>query len=257
MRIEDQKLYCYLPGYFVRNALNDQSTIDKVVQLLEVPGKEAHLRKLPLEEKKAAVEVHATHLAKLKTSLYYGVEPPEIIAAHMLQLTDRKGIPIVFSPVKKEADLLAPIAAWLSKQSNFDVFKEVPMGTKRVDVLGYRKGGFFRSELAVAVELKNEIEQLKRGLDQMTTFCEYAHRVYLACTPFMAAEYLAKHAKAKNVQHWDPEVLNNKLRKIGLGLLIVRNENVEEVIAPKETTPNGKKFKEILSELSTRLNEIK
>lgn len=51
----------------------------------------------------------------------------------------------------------------------------------------------------------------------MTTFGEYANAVYLGCTPFMALEYLEKHADARSVKHWDVRVLENKLAAFGLG----------------------------------------
>jgi hypothetical protein len=257
MRIDPLKHYCYLPGPLVQVVIDDPKMLDGLIELLEIPGKPAHLRSLSTAEKKAAVEQQVNHLAKLKTSLWYGVDHAEIVAAHLLKVGDRKGTPVFFSPVKKEADLLTPIAAWLGAQGGLDVFKEVPMGTKRVDLLGYRKGGFFRSDSAVAVELKNDIEQLKRGLDQMSTFSEYAHRVYLACTPLMAAQYLQKHAEARTVRHWDPDVLNNKLRKVGIGLLLVRDKDIEEVIPPRDSTPNDRKFKELLAELTGRYNAVR
>lgn len=257
MRIDESKYYCYLPGTFLRACLEEHEMLDGLIKILEIPAKPAQLRTLSIVDKRESMTQHVAHLAKLKTSQWYGVELPEILAAHMMSFRDRKGSPLLFAPVKKEADLLAPVAAWLSARGGFDVFKEVPMGTKRVDVLGYRKGGFFRGDLAIAVELKNDIEQLKRGLDQMSTFSDYAHQVYLACTPLMAAQYLFKHAEARNVGHWDPEVLNNKLRKVGIGLLLVRDKDVEELITPRESTPKEKKFHEVLAQLNARYSAIK
>lgn len=252
MNIDDRKLYCYLRGSITRIVLDDDVFLDAFIKLLEVPGKLAHLRRLSLKEKQAVVEQQVAHLATIRASQWNGIEAAEIVAAHMMRVVDRKGVPIAFGAVKKEADLLRPVVDWLANQDGFTVFKEIPMGRSKVDVFGYRTGGFFRSDVAIAAELKNDIEQLKRGLDQMTTFCEYAHRVYMACTPLMAAEYLKKHVEARTVVHWDPDLLNNKLRKVGLGLLIVRDDEVEEVIAPKHAAPNERKFQEVLRVIQAR-----
>ncbi|MDC0748992.1 hypothetical protein [Polyangium mundeleinium] len=72
----------------------------------------------------------------------------------------------------------------------------------------------------------------------------------------MAPKYLDKHANARNVHHWDPEVLNNKLKRFGFGLLLVtgitaEDLHVEELIRPRNNTPNAKKRKELLAELDT------
>jgi hypothetical protein len=89
-------------------------------------------------------------------------------------------------------------------------YAEVPCGTKRPDLVGVKKARLLSRGRTVAVELKNSEAQLRRGLDQMTTFAEYVNEVWLACTPLMAAEYLHKHTASKTVRHWDPEVLNRK-----------------------------------------------
>ncbi|MGH9895316.1 MAG: hypothetical protein ACREA0_25705, partial [bacterium] len=84
--------------------------------------------------------------------------------------------------MKREADdLLAPVGAWI-REKGLEPYVEVPLGTKRIDVVGYKKGNFFVAERVIGVELKNDLVQMERGLDQMTTFAEFAHATYLACT---------------------------------------------------------------------------
>lgn len=117
------------------------------------------------------------------------------------------------------------------------------------NVLGYRRPGLLRGSRAVAVELKNDVEQLKRGLDQLATFKDYANAVYLACTPALAASYLDRHAGARNVRQWDPELLTRKLKTMGVGLLIVEGSMVMEMLKPVETAPDDRKNKELLDVL--------
>lgn len=119
-------------------------------------------------------------------------------------------------------------------------------------MLGHKKGFLFGERL-VGVELKNDIVQFERALDQMTTFGQYTHAVYLACTPAMAAEYLDKHAEARGVHHWDSTVLRKKLESFGFGLLLVEGSTVYEVMKPTEKEPNGGKAREVLNAMAANL----
>ncbi len=58
----------------------------------------------------------------------------------------------------------------------------------------------------------------------MTTYADYAHEVYLACTPAMAAEYLRKHADSREAKRWDREAFDRKLQKLGVGMLLVEGD---------------------------------
>ena len=71
----------------------------------------------------------------------------------------------------------------------------------------------------------------------MGSFAEYAHTVYLACTPAFAADYLERNADHRAVNHWDPTLLDRKLKLGGFGLLIVERDAVFELITPVEREP--------------------
>jgi len=146
--------------------------------------------------------------------------------------------------VKNEAALKAPVSAWL-RAKDLHVFDEVPMGSSRTDLLGYKKGNWLSSSELIAVELKDDLAQLKRGLDQMASYGDYAHKVYLACTPFLAADFLSGHANGVKVKRWDAKVLDRKLEQIGAGLLLVEGEQIYEYRTPKLREPNSKKLEEI------------
>jgi len=103
----------------------------------------------------------------------------------------------------------------------------------------------------MAVELKNDDIQFARGIDQMGTFAEYAHTVYLACTPAFCAEYLDRNAESRGVNHWDPSVLERKLTAAGFGLLIVERDRVFEVLKPTERTPTSANITSAVSGLSS------
>jgi hypothetical protein len=219
--------------------------LDALVDQLEVPGKPAVLKALSRVEKLEAIERQIEHFRAAKTSVWHEVSPPEVLAASIFRsgLSDRY-VSQLFGDVKTERVLLAPVAAWL-KGRNLPAFDEVPTGSNRVDLLGYRKGGWLSSTEVIAVELKNDLAQMKRGLDQMTTYGEYAHKVYLAITPFLAATYLDQHSEASKVRHWDAGVLDRKLEQFGFGLLLVDGDRVYEHRQPKPREPHAKKLQEI------------
>lgn len=165
----------------------------------------------------------------MRTSRWYDQAPAEVIAAAMveakLSAAERDA---VLPKVRREADLAAPAVNWVRQRTKL-VMEEVPMGTKRADVVGYRPGGLLTSASIVTLELKNDLVQLNRGLDQMTSYRDYSTHVYLACTPRLAAEYLKHHANSRGVRRWEPDALQRKLEAFGFGLLLVEGDAVYEV----------------------------
>ncbi|MEO7032868.1 MAG: hypothetical protein ABI548_03470 [Polyangiaceae bacterium] len=252
MRIDDGRFYCYMPGPLLAHLLTLDEVLNALVKVLEVPGKPAQLKRLSNPEKFSAIEAQALHLQRIPTSQWRGVELPEIIAGSLWHsdLPDRD-VFAVFHAVKKEAHLAEAVAGWL-REKGMRAYAEVPMGTKRPDLVGHRPGGLFSSHRVVSVELKNEPSQLKRGLDQMTTFGDYSHHVYMACTPALGAEYLHAHAASHSVKHWDPEVLNRKLTDFGFGLLIVAGPEVCQIVPPRDRAPKREKLDEVLESIKRR-----
>ncbi|MDX2053052.1 MAG: hypothetical protein SFV15_11705 [Polyangiaceae bacterium] len=252
LRIDDSAFYCYLPGHYLRALLLQEVVVKALLAELDVPGKPAQLNRLPLEQKIALIDAQATHLQNVRSSLWYGVPIPVILVACIWRsnLTNRDVFGH-FAAVKNEVELARPVAQWL-RSSKLTPYAEVAMGTKRADLVGYRQGRWLRAPSVVAVELKNDTAQLKRGLDQMTTFGEYATQVYMACTPAMAVEYLDSHAWQPSVKHWDSHLLNKKLQTCGLGLLLVMGPQVVELISAKERVPDPSKVDEVVNILRSR-----
>lgn len=250
MRIEKDRTYCYLDGGALSAALQDPKVLDAVLDVLQVPGKPATLRALSTRDKLREIENQVEHYRSTKTSLWHGVEAAEVVAASIWRsrLGNRYVMGELFCAVSKEVDLLDPTRAWL-KAAGLTAHDEVPMGRCRADVVGYRAAALLglRRARVVAVELKNDLEQLKRGLDQMVTFRDYAHEVYLACTPALAAEYLDAHSEARGVQRWDPDVLDRKLEQFGFGLLLVEGEEVNVHLESKRTDVARAKLVELVT----------
>jgi hypothetical protein len=242
---QDTVRFAYLRLPLLRKAMEDTKLLDILVKELGVPGKPAVLKALSRDEKVKAIDVQIEHFRTTPTSEWHGVSPPEVLAGAIFQsgLSDRV-VMNLFSNVKNEAALKAPISAWL-RAKDLHVFDEVPMGSSRTDLLGYKKGSWFSSSELIAVELKDDLNQLKRGLDQMASYGDYAHKVYLACTPYLGADFLSSHAAGVKVKRWDAQVLDRKLEQVGSGLLLVEGEQVYEYRAPRLRTPDSKKLEEV------------
>lgn len=248
MRIEPNRHYCYVMGVLLKSFLEDEAAVTNLMKALKVPGKSAHLNRASLKEKMSYVDAQVAHLATLESSEWYGVAPAEIVAAHLWRSLNGRDRKLLFSAVKAEAELLRPVVNYFESKG-YSSFAEVPMGRNRVDLVAIHAGGLLSKPRVVAVELKNSCAQLKRALDQMTTFGEHATQVYLACTPAMAAEYLDGHARAHNVKRWDETVLNRKLKAFGFGLLLVRpnfNDHVE-LIEPAFRPVPAKNLLDVIS----------
>jgi len=240
--------YCGLRLSKLRQLLSDASVLDVLVEKLQVPGEPKVLKRLTMQEKTACMETQIDHFRRSTTSVWYGVPTLEVLAASIWRAAeDRlftdKGVytkKVVrrqwFNGVSEEDDLRVPVGRWL-RNSGYQPHMEIPLGSARVDVLGYKHSTLSSSERLVAVELKNDLQQFKRALNQMSTFAEYANAVYMACTPDFVAEYLDHNEQSTG--HWDPDALERKLTGNGLGLLIIEKEMVYEVTKPLERTPSS------------------
>lgn len=242
--------YCYLTYQRLEDCLGEERVLDALVERLEVPGKRATLKLLSRDEKLDAIFRQVENFIGSKTSRWYQVPKLEVLAAAIFDSDlPKRHVLQLFSDQKTEAALCPPVTRYLAAKG-YSVYDEVPMGTKRADVVGLKEGGWFSSVEAVAVELKNELSQLSRGLDQMTTFAEHSNKVYLACTPSLAAQYLQKHAEGRSTKGWDPTVLRKKLDHFGFGLLLVEGDEVTEVQQPRSRA--NQRLDELVMALKTR-----
>jgi hypothetical protein len=250
---EDEERHCYLRSSKLMQLYQNPGVLEALIDQLEVPGKASVLKRLTDREKQEAIETQIDHFRRTPTSVWHGVPTHEVLAASIWraqgEFLPRRTVREIFARVSQEEDLLRPISRWL-RSRGFEPYMEVPLGRRRVDVLGYRASGIGRSASLMAVELKNEDAQFARGIDQMGTFAEYAHTVYLACTPAFCAAYLDSNAESRGVNHWDPGVLERKLSAGGLGLLIVEGDAVFEVLKPTERTPSGSNISIVVNALS-------
>jgi hypothetical protein len=244
----DDERFCYIRSSKLMEYYSDPAVIVALMQQLDVPGTSAAHNLMTGEQKKAAIEAHIEHFGQTPSSVWYQVPSREILAASIwlcrLEFLSARVIEDKFYSVAREEDLRRPVARWLQNRGE-EPYMEIQLGRRRIDVLGYNK----RGPRLTAVELKNSDEEFRRGPDQMNSFAEYAHAVYLACTPAFAADYLERNAYHRAVNHWDPTLLDRKLKQGGFGLLIVERDAVFEVIKPVEQNPSPERVSKIISRL--------
>ena len=244
----DDERYCYIRASKLMDYYSDPIVIGALMEQLEVPGTIATHNLMTEREKKAAIEAKIENFSQIPYCVWYGVPPREILAASIWRcrgvFLSQRVIEDKFYDVAREEDLGRPVARWLQSRGD-EPYMEIQLGRRRIDVLGYRRS----ASRLTAVELKNSDEEFRRGPDQMGSFAEYAHAVYLACTPAFAADYLERNAEHRAVNHWDPTLLDRKLKQGGFGLLIVERDTVFEVINPVEQNPSPERVAKIIARL--------
>jgi len=243
----DDSRYCYIRASKLLEYLADPKVISALMLQLDVPGTAATHNHMADNEKRAAIEAWIENFRQTNTSYWYGTCPHEIIAASIWRMRgyylSERVVRDKFCDVAREEDLMRPVARWLQARGDTP-YMEIQLGRRRIDVLGYNN-----KNRLTAIELKNSDEQFRRGPDQMATFAEYAHVVYLACTPAFAAEYLERNAENRSVNRWDATLLDRKLKQGGFGLLIVERDHVFEVIKPVEQNPSEERVRRIIHSL--------
>ena len=254
--LNPERRYCYLKGKEIQSLLTDEKIVDTIIESLGVPRKSRSLKGLSLEEKLAAIRAHAAHITTLEVSDLRGLSFEEAIVVAIWrssQLSDRRVLKDLFHARSRENELLEPVAIWLRSQG-LEASDEVPIGKKRADVVGHRAPSFggLVSRKIIAVELKNDVKEFERAMDQMSTYRQYAHEVYLACPPAMAMQYLEDHALARGVNAWNTRILDEKLSGVGLGLLLVERDGVSVHLAARGADLSPPNIAELVRTLEAR-----
>ena len=244
--------FAYVRLPMLKEALGEDRVLTALIDVLQVPGKPAVLRTMSLEEKLEAIVRQVEHYRGTSTSLWRDVPVPYVLAAS-IQRSDLpdKIVYKIFSDVKKESALCKPVTDWYSAKG-YAVHEEVPLGACRADLVCIKEGGWLSNKEIVAIELKNDLGEMRRALDQMTTYRDYAHRVYFACTPWLAADYLLQHAEGLKVKHYDHELLDRRLKELNFGLLLVEGNEVYEHLEAPTREPGTRKLEELTLALTAK-----
>ena len=240
---KDSTRYAGLRLRRLNEALKQPQVLDALAAELEAPGASGK-NKLP------AIERRAEELRAAKSSLWYEVPVPEILAASIFKA---KGLAVavvddLWKRVPRVQDLAAPLASWLDLAGLIAHAGGTP-ATGRANVIGYRGGSFVSDPRVVAIEVMNDVAELGRALDDMRRSKQHTSASYLACTPALVAEFL--WSRTAVAPRWDAEALSGKLRAAGFGLLLLEGDAVAQAILPQERKADKVKLTEIASSITS------
>jgi hypothetical protein len=224
----------------LKEAIKDPQVLDGLVEELEVSGAGAN--------KMAAIECRIEELRATKSSLWYEVAAPEVLAASIFRAKKLQG-PVVddlFKRVARIQQLAAPLATWLDMAGLTPHPGSAP-GLGRANLIGYRGGGLVSGGRVIGVEATNEVNELGRALDEPKRARETLTASYIACTPALVAELL--WARTAVAPRWEPDLLRAKVQAGGFGLLLVEGDAVAQAVIPQERKLDAGKLAAIATAL--------
>jgi hypothetical protein len=228
---QDATRFAYLRLRRLKAALADAKVLEALVAELELPNDAVALSR---GRKQAAIDAQIERLRDTRTSLWYGVPAPEVLAALIFRAKKLAGgvVEELFNHAAREESVTAAIITWITGGGLTPV-RGIPFGNDHVDLGGYRQG-FLSGARVIAIQLRNDVAGVDRALEVLPALAAFTNATYLACTPATAASYLDAHASAQNPARWDGDLLRRKLVAAGSGLLMVEGSAVSQPLLPKE-----------------------
>jgi hypothetical protein len=233
----DTTRYCGLRLRRLKEAIKKPEVLDALVEELEIAGAPRN--------KMAAIDKRIDELVATRSSLWYEVPGPEVLAASIFHA--KKVGPLVedlWKRVARVQDLSPALTGWL-RIGGFEAYPGGAPAAGRANLVGYRGGGMIAAPRAFGIEATNDAAELDRALEAMKTARVYTNVSYIACTPALLAEYLWSRAAVS--ARWEAEALGQKVRAAGYGLLLVEGDAVAQAILPQERKPDKAKLAEIAS----------
>ena len=225
----------------LKEAIKDPQVLEALVDELEV-GDASGRDKLP------AIERRIDELRATKSSLWYEVAAPEVLAASIFRAKKLQGpfVDGLFKRVARVQELAAPLATWLDLAGLAAHPGSAP-GLGRANLIGYRGRSMIGGGHVVGIEATNDVNELGRALDEPKRERENLTASYLACTPAVVAELL--WARTAITARWEPDALRQKAQAGGFGLLLVEGDAVSQAVLPQERKLDAAKLAAITSAL--------
>ena len=226
----------------LKQAIKDPKVLDGLVEELEVA--EAGSNKL------AAIERRIEELRATKSSLWYEVAAPEVLAASIFRAKKLQG-PIVdelFKRVASVQELAAPLATWVDL-AGLTAHPGSAPGLGRANLIGYRGRSMIGGGHVVGIEATNDVNELGRALDEPRRERDNLTASYLACTPALVAELL--WARTAISARWEADALRQKAQAGGFGLLLIEGDAVSRTVLPQERRPDKGRLGAIASAIMT------
>jgi len=224
----------------LKEAIKDPQVLDALVEDLEVAGAGGN--------KMTAIERRIDELRATKSSLWYEVAAPEVLAASIFRAKKLQGafVDHLFRRVARVQDLAAPLATWLDL-AGLTARPGTAPGLGRANLIGYRGRSMIGGGHVVGIEATNDVNELGRALDEPKRERENLTASHLACTPALVAEFL--WARVAITGRWEADALRQKLQAGGFGLLLVEADAVSQAVLPQERKLDPAKLATITSGL--------
>jgi hypothetical protein len=227
----------------LKEAIKDPQVLEALVEELEVAGAAGG-------NKMVAIERRIDELRATKSSLWFGVAAPEVLAASIFRAKRLQGrfVDELFKRVTRVQDLAAPLAIWVN-MAGLTPHPGGSPGLGRANLIGYRGGTFVSGGRVLGIEATNDVNELGRALDEPKSARDKLTGSYLACTPALVAELL--WARTAVAPRWEADVLQTKAKEGGLGLLLVEGDAVAQAILPQERKLDAGKLAAIATALQS------
>jgi hypothetical protein len=225
----------------LKEAIKDPQVLEALVEELEVVVVSGG-------NKMAAIERRIEELRATKSSLWYEVAAPEVLAASLFRAKKLQGALVdgLFKRAARVQDLAAPLATWLDL-AGLTAHPGGAPGLGRANLIGYRGRSMIGGGHVVGIEATNDVNELGRALDEPKRDRDNLTASYLACTPALVAELL--WARTATCARWEADALRRKAQDGGFGLLLVEGDAVSQTIPPQERKLDAAKLAAITSAL--------
>ncbi len=229
----------------LKEAIKDSQVVDALVEELEVTGATGG-------NKMAAIERRIEELRATKSSLWFEVAAPEVLAASIFRAKKLQG-PVVddlFKRVARVQQLAAPLATWLDMAGLTPHPGSAP-GLGRANLIGYRGGGMLvRRAGGRGSRRPTTSNELGRALDEPKSGARQVDRV----VPRLHARAggrapLGAHRRQPRAGR--RTLLRAKVQAGGFGLLLVEGDAVAQTVLPLERKLDAGKLAAIATALQS------
>lgn len=207
--------------------LENEKNIDKVLEALLYPG---NIKNLSRSQKLDALRAQAEHCIKVNPNLKFLTAKDVIVvyAWDELRHSSKREAERIFGHVKGEKKLKLPMAMYF-RDKGYNVFEEVRISKSQADLLAFPSSGW--SPETIGIELKTEVAQLRRALDQLTDYRVGVDKCYLGTTAYCVIDYIRASCTRGSIK---ADILKEKLESIGVGLFTIdyTSGGIYEIFSP-------------------------
>lgn len=217
------KRHCYVRAAALDQLLETPGVLELLADELGVTPPLASLSSI---EQLEAVRRRAIHLA-VTNSPFRGLSLEEIVVAtaYASRRLDHTGWKRELTRPPNQQELYRACEAWLRERATF-ITSGSRLGRARWPLVGGVSPALDDGQFVVAVAPLADPRTFEADLERLAREGNFAHEHYVACSPAMALGFLAAKARAASPPQWDSLVLDRELRTLGLGLLLLEQDEM-------------------------------